>query len=222
MILNKGLSLQSNYGLPNAMDGGCGWHIVEQGWKHMVGKTGLRLVPQLCLWVKCTLVFVLEFGAGFNWEGGSKPQVQASSSVCFVIVLGKMLAARLSRSSQLKSARVSRCKEVTVPLPGLSSPTLFSKYLPHLQGLFTALFNAPLSRRRQFDSEMLWSSASTDSVWKLFFFQWPMKIEFLAGIESSMQSCLWGHLSKNHAVSWGLMNSNMIRVILLERTDTTS
>ena len=29
--------------MPNAVDGGCGWHIVEQGWKvHGPGKTGVR------------------------------------------------------------------------------------------------------------------------------------------------------------------------------------
>ncbi len=29
--------------MPNAIDGGCGWHIVEQGWKaHGPGKTAVK------------------------------------------------------------------------------------------------------------------------------------------------------------------------------------
>jgi hypothetical protein len=29
--------------MPNAMDGGCGWHIMEQGWKaHGPGKTAVK------------------------------------------------------------------------------------------------------------------------------------------------------------------------------------
>jgi hypothetical protein len=31
--------------MPNAIDGGCGWHVVEQGWKvHGIGKTAVRHV----------------------------------------------------------------------------------------------------------------------------------------------------------------------------------